>query len=304
MKNIIGVLILFISSTTLFSQKNMDEVLRYSISVSEKNLDGSNRAAFIKNGEEAIQFDINEYIKNHFWKKDFQIEGHKNTYRKKVKLEFDSKKIDSKEECTDFCKKIISVGKIPFLGIVASQMDDLQGMLIETVVEGSAADLAGISQGDIITYIGEDTIQSSCDFNMAVADFEIDQAVDIQILGEEGTEIIPVIIGYRLYEKITYEPCCFEEEENLMVEGNNSLNVFPNPNEGIFQYQFVGTPSDKVEIKILNIAGQIITESEVSNFEGFTNETYDLSDHPAGVYFLHLIKDEQTWTERIVLQKR
>lgn len=301
MKGFIKVFIFVISSSSVFAQINLDEVLRHSMIVSAYNPNGSNHETLVKYNEEATTFDVSQFIENHFGKRNIHIIGQKTTYRKKIKLNFDSKDFDQDLNCNRFCKKITSIEKIPFFGVLASQMDDLQGMLVETVVEGSSADLAGITQGDIITYIGDSIIQSGCDLQTVTADLEIDQVVDVQILEEDGNSILPVLVGYKILEQTTYEPCCVEAEENHTIE-NNHLKVFPNPTDGIFQIKFDGTPSERVGIRILNIAGQIIFEDKISNFEGHLNESYDISNKPSGVYFLQLIKEEKTWTEKIVLQ--
>lgn len=288
---------------SLFAQAKEDPILRNTILISQKKHTSKSSKTFIKIAEEANDFSIENYLAEHIGQSDIRILGDLITYKKRVKLEFDSKEIEPVDGCSQFCKKIVSIEKIPLLGLVTTPMDDLQGVLIETVVEGSAADLAGINQGDVITNIGDSIVQSGCDMNKILGEAEVDQVLDIHREDGETKEIVPVVLGYKILEKITYEYCCPDETQVLVEENNNRLVVFPNPTDGLVQFRFNSSSIDDLNIQITDIAGHKIHQSEVKDFNQFYDESFDLTALAAGVYFLQVVQGAEIWTEKIVLQK-
>jgi hypothetical protein len=70
---------------------------------------------------------------------------------------------------------------------------------------------------------------------------------------------------------------------------NSDINLFPNPNNGLFTVQI----TKSAEIKIYNRFGDIIYNQTIKS----PNQQIDLSDQPKGVYFLEIIcagKSEQS----------
>lgn len=75
----------------------------------------------------------------------------------------------------------------------------------------------------------------------------------------------------------------------------NSFNLFPNPNEGIFN---VISDEKLVFIRIIDISGKVVFEMEINSFQA----QIDLSDYANGLYFL--IAETKATTFRKVLLKR
>lgn len=75
---------------------------------------------------------------------------------------------------------------------------------------------------------------------------------------------------------------------------SNSIDVYPNPSNGIFTIE-----GDKINsLKITNISGQIVLEREVAN----NKIEIDLSSQPNGVYFIKLITSEGIGVKKILVQ--
>lgn len=82
-----------------------------------------------------------------------------------------------------------------------------------------------------------------------------------------------------------------------------ALEVYPNPTTGEFNYTLTQLEAEKVRLSIVDMTGRIVIQQE---FRKFTNELsgqFDLKDQSAGVYYLKVEADDQTFGERITLQR-
>ncbi|HFC01077.1 MAG TPA: PDZ domain-containing protein [Phaeodactylibacter sp.] len=286
-----------------FAQNN-DKIISQSLLISIKKHNATQTEYITKVDEEANHFDIEKFISENIATADIRIVGSIIAWGKTTRINFDSKKLDAQNGCNIFCKKIIEVKKTPLLGVQVIATDDLDGVLVETVFEGSAAEAAGIEQGDIIYYVDDTVIQSGCDLTMEMNDSEVGQVVDIHV-GEKGHQrIVPAILGYKILENITYQYCCPSEValENNKINAND-LTVFPNPTRGLTELKFQTSTRGDLKIYITDVAGQRIYQHTINDFKGFYNESIDLTKYASGVYFLQMIQGENIWTEKIVLQK-
>ena len=287
----------------LFSQIQGDEVLRQRLMITLKKHNTSNSEYITKVDEDAKNFDVEQFISDNIATTDIRIIGTTTSIGKTIKIDFDSKKIGPIEDCNKFCKKITSVEKQPVLGVTLTAMDDLQGVLVENVFEGSAAEYAGIQQGDIITYAGESIVQSGCDITIIMSEAKVGEVMDIEIINGDTKEIRPVVLGYKILEKVTYDFCCLPEVAADQVTNQNSLTVFPNPTDGLFQLNYQSFDNQNVKVSITDISGRIIYQEEIKEFSGFLNESFDLTKYADGMYFLQVIQGEEIFSEKIILQQ-
>lgn len=86
------------------------------------------------------------------------------------------------------------------------------------------------------------------------------------------------------------------------TEVENTFRLFPNPNSGSFILQI---PSLKTEsqISIYNITGQIIYHSNLAATENASSLTVTLDNVADGLYEVVLNNDQQTLTQRLIIQK-
>lgn len=293
---------LFLGNHT-FAQAN-DKTISQSLLISIKKHSATHTEYITKVDDEASRFDIEKFVTENIATADIRIIGKITSLGKITKIDFDSKKLDAENDCNSLCKKIIEVKKTPLLGVQVIATDDLNGVLVETVFEGSAAEGAGIEQGDVIYYVDDAIIQSGCDLTIEMNDATVGEVVDIHV-GENGQQrIVPTILGYKIVEKITYEYCCLPE---LTLENNkvdhSDFTVFPNPTNGLAALKFQSSTRGDLSINITNVAGKYIYQSTINDFKGFYNESIDLTKYASGVYFLQIIQSGETWSEKIILQK-
>ena len=298
------ILFFFLLQNSLFAQLPADEVVRENWLISSKKHGEQNSDYQYLSGDEARDFNIEKYIADNIQHSDFIISGKKISYGKTVKIEFDSKKIEVQNDCNQFCKSIVTISKVPVFGLTVSPMDDLQGVLVETVYEGSSAELAGIQPGDMITFVEDSIIQSGCDLLESIGEVEVGEVLDVFVEEEGNQKILPIILGYKIQETVTYEYCCNSELEVEMSteKTGNEFSVFPNPTDGITQLKFQSGEITDLKISLTDVAGHQIFNSGIKDFNGFYNEVLDLTDYAAGLYFVQIIQGEQVWTKKIVLQ--
>jgi PKD repeat protein len=89
-------------------------------------------------------------------------------------------------------------------------------------------------------------------------------------------------------------------DENLI---NQTMAVYPNPNNGNFRVEFQVEGLKEVELRVVSLLGQVMYESKPGNISGTYREEIDLSDEAAGVYVLQVISDDATISRRITIRK-
>lgn len=86
--------------------------------------------------------------------------------------------------------------------------------------------------------------------------------------------------------------------QNLSIE---RLNVFPNPSQGEFNLKFFLPNNAPTNIRIFNSSGQLIYSNDLGNFEGDFMERFDLTDNPAGTYYLMIQQNDLSITKKVII---
>jgi hypothetical protein len=94
--------------------------------------------------------------------------------------------------------------------------------------------------------------------------------------------------GKFKYSKLIYNDC--NEEMNF------SFTIFPNPSNGKINVLYNGNAKEVHAVVIYNSIGEKVYSSDHFQF------LIDLSQNPAGIYFIHLTSDSQTLTKQIILE--
>jgi hypothetical protein len=80
------------------------------------------------------------------------------------------------------------------------------------------------------------------------------------------------------------------------------LNVFPNPNYGIFSLQFDLPDSGPTQVRIFTSSARVVYENQMRNFSGFFNDQVDLTNRAKGTYFLEIRQNDKTITRKVLIQ--
>ncbi len=82
------------------------------------------------------------------------------------------------------------------------------------------------------------------------------------------------------------------------------LELFPNPNEGIFSIAFSVNETSDVGVEIFDMLGKSVFREELLSFSGAHQRCLDLSAFPEGVYVLSVDKDEKISVRKFVISRR
>ena len=81
-----------------------------------------------------------------------------------------------------------------------------------------------------------------------------------------------------------------------------NLNVYPNPNKGVFTVNIKAVKANQLGIKIMNVQGQVVYTK--NNFDNMSNvsEQIDLSNNAEGIYFITITSDKGVKTHKVIVQ--
>jgi hypothetical protein len=88
---------------------------------------------------------------------------------------------------------------------------------------------------------------------------------------------------------------------NEVYAGNNLVSVYPNPTHNSAHFR-LSKDSGKVQIQILNLAGQQVEETELVDISKDTDYPLDMSHLSPGIYFLTITTVERVVNTRIVVE--
>ncbi|MBW6484263.1 MAG: T9SS type A sorting domain-containing protein [Vicingaceae bacterium] len=77
----------------------------------------------------------------------------------------------------------------------------------------------------------------------------------------------------------------------------NSVSVYPNPNNGSFELT-IDAPFQQANITILDVTGKVITQQRITQ----KNTQLNLLSHPKGMYFYQLLVDGKQVTGKLIVQ--
>lgn len=96
--------------------------------------------------------------------------------------------------------------------------------------------------------------------------------------------------------------CQLVSSEYIYTPGNDiGLVVGPNPNTGNFTVQFYLAQTANTSLRVLNITGQKLYESEAPNFKGSYNQTIHLGAVSAGMYVVQLEVGSKKYIQKIMV---
>jgi Subtilase family/GEVED domain/Secretion system C-terminal sorting domain len=96
--------------------------------------------------------------------------------------------------------------------------------------------------------------------------------------------------------------CSLVSNVYIYTPGNDiGLVISPNPNRGVFNVQFFETESANSDLRVLDINGQLLYESQNPNFKGSFSKTINLGAVSAGVYVLQLEIGSKKYIQKIVV---
>lgn len=80
-----------------------------------------------------------------------------------------------------------------------------------------------------------------------------------------------------------------------------NLSVYPNPNKGNFTLSFTGAEDETISIRLYDLTGRIIYESQTQLQDGVNDLPVELNQPTAGVYLLEVKKGDQIRTTKVMV---
>jgi len=89
------------------------------------------------------------------------------------------------------------------------------------------------------------------------------------------------------------------------IEGGaaiNNLDVYPNPSRDIFNVTFTSEDVQDLEVRVINIVGEVIYAESLEQFVGEYTKAIDLATYTKGVYFLEITTNTGVVNKKLILQ--
>jgi len=111
-----------------------------------------------------------------------------------------------------------------------------------------------------------------------------------------------------------FAPCDGEDDDEINVtidactglddleEGRVSLNIYPNPSKGIFNFEVSGDTEQSFNLKVVSLQGQIVFSGDLTLSSGVYNNRLDMSYLPRGVYYVTISTGQSSTTKKIIFE--
>ena len=226
----------------------------------------------------------------------------------------------------------------PFLGINLTHdkiPNDVVGIPVN-ISNNSTAQEMGLSDGDIITQINGYPIYDFHDAGTAIDLLEVGEEITVKYLragnllevsgpiqslaanhqANEQNEIpkpnqqseTPVEVIVEVQDMPKKEAKEMKKElgikmpfvQNLSIE---QLKIFPNPNQGIFNLQFTLPKKGDTSIRVMTSNGKLLFANDLSDFEGDYSQRIDLSNNPAGIYYVMIKQGKFSISKKVIITR-
>ena len=109
-----------------------------------------------------------------------------------------------------------------------------------------------------------------------------------------------------LYRSPNWTPLIWwTQPTSIRVEGGTSINnlvVYPNPSRDIFNVTFTSEDVQNLEVRIINVIGEVVYTESLDKFVGEYTKQVDLATYTKGVYFLEITTDNGVINKKLILQ--
>ena len=108
------------------------------------------------------------------------------------------------------------------------------------------------------------------------------------------------------YRSATWSTFIFWTQPTVIrLEGGtaiNNLDVYPNPSRDIFNVSFTSEDAQDLDVRILNVVGEVVYTENLEQFVGEYTKAIDLTTYTKGIYFLEIITNNGVVNKKLILQ--
>ena len=84
--------------------------------------------------------------------------------------------------------------------------------------------------------------------------------------------------------------------------GIADLSIYPNPSEELFNIEFSSLITQDLQIRIVNIIGEVVISDNLQQFIGEYTKQIDLTNNAKGIYFLEIETNDGVVSKKLILQ--
>ncbi len=81
---------------------------------------------------------------------------------------------------------------------------------------------------------------------------------------------------------------------------NNIINIYPNPTNGIINFEKSGGTNKEINIQVLNVLGELQYSTIIESSNGVFTKIINLSSLKAGMYFISIVSQNEKRIEKII----
>ena len=81
----------------------------------------------------------------------------------------------------------------------------------------------------------------------------------------------------------------------------DNLDVYPNPSRDIFNVSFTSEDAQDLEVRVINVVGEVVYTENLEQFTGEYNKEIDLVTYIKGVYFLEITTENGVIYKKMIL---
>ncbi len=100
-------------------------------------------------------------------------------------------------------------------------------------------------------------------------------------------------------------PVLWTQPTSIRVEGVTSINnleIYPNPSRDVFNVTFISDSKQSIEIRVVNLVGEIVYRDNVNNHIGKYSNSISLEKYSKAIYFLEIQTDDGIVNKKLILQ--
>lgn len=100
-------------------------------------------------------------------------------------------------------------------------------------------------------------------------------------------------------ERIMLDEFLIVESDDMAINEAelNGVSIYPNPSNGVFTV--TSTEADIYTIEVMNVLGEIVSTKTI---EGIINESFDMSNYNAGLYFVKVVNGTSENVQRVIIK--
>lgn len=208
------------------------------------------------------------------------------------------------------------------LGVYSNNHSDEYGATINSIIEGSGAQKAGLQQGDVIKKVDEFDISDFESLFFALSNFLPGDKVNVDYMRDGKYKHANVVLtNWSDIPKHEFRARtdCGQPELPTVINRNDldvddptgtkdiqplelaDVRIYPNPNDGIFALSF--TPeSGPLSVTITDINGKQVYSDQMVNAGGQYKRDINIANVPQGNYIITVTQGDKVFNQQISKQ--